>query len=85
MQFLRSNVNEYLLSPVERKQRQDLMTAITTLEAAVKELHIRSEDNQPNLRSRELIHNSDKAIGVLKSFMERRVDAHRQPLAENLR
>jgi hypothetical protein len=76
MQFLRSGVNEYLLSPVERKQRQDLTSAITTLEAAVKELHLRAESNQPNLRSRELIQSSNKAISILKNFIERRIENH---------
>ena len=76
MQFLRSEVSEFLLSPVERKQRQDLISALSTLQAAVKELHARSDNNQPNLRCREIMLNSDRAIGVLKSFVDRKFETN---------
>lgn len=75
MQFLRSDVSEFLLSPTERKQRQDLMSALSTLQAAVKELQGRVDQTQPNLRSREIISNSNKAITVLKTYVDRQYDA----------
>lgn len=74
MEFLRPSLNEYRLSPVERKQKQDVVHALQTLEAAVKEFHARADSNNPTLRSRELMQNSNKAISVIRSFVDKKFD-----------
>ncbi len=74
MEFLRSNLSEFRLSPVERKLKQDLLNAVHVLDATVKEFHGRTDGGDPNLKARELIQNSSKAINTLKVFIERRFD-----------
>jgi hypothetical protein len=69
MAFSSPELSEFVLSPTERRQRHDVMGALSTLQAAVKELQNRAEIDQPNLRCREILQNSNKAIGTLQSFL----------------
>jgi hypothetical protein len=75
MQLSNSGVSEFVLSPAERRQRQDVLTALATLQAAVSELQNRSDDHQPNLRCREILQQSGKAIGTLKTFVDRQFES----------
>ena len=75
MQFPNSSVSEFVLSPTVRKQRHDVLTALITLQAAVTELQSQNESHQPTLRCREILQQSGKAIGTLKSFVDRQFES----------
>lgn len=74
MQFQRSDVSDFLLSPMQRKQRQDLQSAIATLQDAIKELQARADSNQLSLRCRDVISNSNRAISVIKTYVSQQFD-----------
>jgi hypothetical protein len=74
MPFLQTQLNEYRLSPAERKQKQDLIQALQTLDSVVKELNTRVESQQPSLKSRELLQNSNRAVSVLRQFIDRKFE-----------
>jgi hypothetical protein len=66
----KSGVHEFSLSPVERKRRQDLAGAVHVLQNAIYELQLRIENDEPNLRTRDLVLNSSKALSTIKSLMD---------------
>lgn len=70
MAILSPELSEFVLSPTERKQRHDVNGALSALQAAVKELQLRSEGDQPNLRCREILAHSNKALGTLQNFVK---------------
>ena len=69
MAILSPEISEFVLSPNERKQRHDVIGALTTLQAAVKELQHRADCDQPDLLCREILLHSNKAIGTLQNFV----------------
>ena len=71
MANLSPSVSEFVLSPIERKQRHDIMGAISALQTAVQELKSHAERDQPNLRSREILIHSTRAIGTLESYVKK--------------
>jgi hypothetical protein len=71
MANLNPSVSEFVLSPIERKQRHDIMGALSALQAAVLELKTQTERNQPNLRSREILIHSNRAIGTLETYVKK--------------
>lgn len=71
MSNLSPHVSEFVLSPIERKQRHDIMGALSALQAAVHELKTHAEREQPNLRCREILIHSNRAIGTLETYVKK--------------
>jgi hypothetical protein len=65
-----SGIHEFSLTPSERKRRQDLAGAVHVLQNAIHELQLRVENDEPNLRTRDLVSNSSKALSTIKMLMD---------------
>jgi 2-polyprenyl-6-methoxyphenol hydroxylase-like FAD-dependent oxidoreductase len=76
MTFVNSGIHEFSLSPYERKRRQELAGAVHVIQNAIQELQSRLENDEPNLRARELVLNSSKALSTIKQMM----DAQNKPI-----
>jgi hypothetical protein len=66
----KSGIHEFSLTPFERKRRQDLAGAVHVLQNAIHELQLRVESDEPNLRTRDLVSNSCKALTTIKMLMD---------------
>ena len=65
------DLSAYLLSPNERRQRHELLGAMNTLQSAITELQKRVTAEEPKIDSRNILLESDRALGTLKNYLER--------------
>jgi hypothetical protein len=63
-------IQEFCLSPHERKRRQELFGAVQVLQTAISELQRRVGYEEPNVRTRDLVSNSSKALLKIKQLMD---------------
>lgn len=63
-------VNEFSLSPQERRQRTELLDAMQNLQSAVHLLCQRPSNEVADLKTRTVVAASQQSLAKLKSFVE---------------
>lgn len=65
-----ASINDFSLTPQERRQRSEIMDAMHTLQSAVQLLCQRQASELPDLKSRTVVAASQQSLTKLKNFVE---------------
>ena len=65
-----ASINDFSLTPQERRQRSEIMDAMHTLQSAVQLLCQRQGSELPDLKSRTVVAASQQSLTKLKNFVE---------------
>jgi hypothetical protein len=69
--FVESTKADFSLSPSERKQRQEIMEAMSVVQEAIKLLGRRMAVDDLDLRSRTIVTSSKESIQKIQSYVEK--------------
>lgn len=68
--YVENSLSNFALSPTERRQRQEIMEAMTTVQSAIKLLSERQDALATDLKSHTIVASSQQCVARLQSFVE---------------
>ncbi|MCX6117842.1 MAG: hypothetical protein NT027_09885 [Proteobacteria bacterium] len=69
--FVDATISNYSLSPSERKNRQEIMEAMSTVQQALKLLTATQNEFPKDLKSRQIVISSHESLAKIQTYVEK--------------